>query len=298
MSAPGVAFVFPAGGSTGAVQVGVLQALAQRGIRPDVVVGCSVGALNATFFALDPTAAQAARLSSIWESISRTDVFGAGRARTLARIAMRQDHIYAPEPLRNLIRRFCPLTDLAGARIPVNVVSTDLDMGLARWWTTGPAADILYASACLPGLLPPIVLDGHRHVDGGVLEPVPVGRAVDLDAETVYLLGEVFGPGEDDPPRPGALDVLVRSFAVSRYARLPEPTSLARAGQRVIVVPGARALGIDITDFTHTRRLIRESTARAQRYLDHLEAAPPAPERDWVTTLACPGRRVTLRLAP
>lgn len=276
MTAPEIAFVLPAGGSTGAVQVGILQALAERGTHPDVVVGCSVGALNGTFFAMDPGVDQARQLADVWHGLGRADVFGTGWARTLGRLLRRRDHIYDPGPLQTLIRRLCPLADLADAPIPVHLVTTDLDLGFARWWTSGPAHELLYASACLPGLFPPLVIEGRRHVDGGVLEPVPVQRAVDTDAKVVYLLGQVFGPGEDDPRSKGALDVLLRSFAVSRYSRLPDPTSLARVGQRVVVVPGARAVGIDITDFSHTRRLIKESVSRAHRFLDRLEAVDRA----------------------
>jgi NTE family protein len=271
VSAPEVAFVLPAGGSTGAVQVGILRALAERGIRPDVVVGCSVGALNATYFALDPGVEQVRLLTRVWHMLSRRDVFGAGRVRTLARIIGRRDHIYDPGPFRSLIRSLVPLDNLADAAIPVHVVTTDLDLGLARWWTEGPAHELLYASACLPGLFPPASIDGRRHVDGGVLEPVPVQRALDTDARLIYVLSQNFGPGEDVPMRMAALHVLLRSFGISRYARLPDPTSLTRMGQRVIVVPGAPVAGIDITDFTHTRRLISDSTSCAHRFLDSLD---------------------------
>lgn len=286
MTEPEVAFVLPAGGSTGAVQVGILRALAERGIRPDVVVGCSVGALNATFFALDPCVAQAKMLARVWHMLSRRDVFGGGRTRTLARILGKREHIYDPRPLRSLIGSLVPLDDLAHAPIPVHVVTTDLDMGVAQWWTKGPAHELLYASACLPGLFPPAIIDGRRHVDGGVLEPIPVQRAVDTDARVIYLLGQTVGFGEDDPPQLAALHVLLRCFGISRYARLPDPASLARVGQRVIVVPGAPAGGIDITDFSHTDGLVKESTSCAHRFLDEIEvpAAAAAPLPDSVTS--------------
>ena len=277
MTTPEIAFVLPAGGSTGAVQVGILRALAERGILPDVVVGCSVGALNATFFALDPGVEQARELAKVWHQLDRRGVFGSGLTRTVARIVRRNEHIYDHGPIQALIRNMVPLDDLADAAIPVHVVTTDLDLGLARWWTKGPAHGLLYASACLPGLFPPLVIDGHRHVDGGVLEPVPVQRAVDTDASLIYLLGADLGPG-DCPPRMAALHVLLRSFGVSRYARLPDPTSLARAGQRVVVVPGASAAGIDITDFSHTRRLISDSVSRAHFFLDKEDRSPMASE--------------------
>ncbi len=267
--APDVAFVFPSGGSTGATQVGILASLLEAGIVPDLVVGSSVGALNAAFVAMDPTPAQVGRLADVWHNLTREDVFGRNRYRMVGRVVMGHDHIYTPNALRTLIARFCPLTDLDQTAIPVEVVTTDLDHGVARWWRRGPAAEILYASACLPGLFPPAVLDGRRHVDGGVLEPAPVGRACDLDATTVYVLGEILGPEEHRPERLTALEVLIRSFAISRYARLPEPTSVARPGQRVITVPGADATGIDITDFRHTKRLIAESRTISRAFLSN-----------------------------
>jgi NTE family protein len=264
---PEIAFVFPSGGSSGAAQVGILRSLLEAGIRPDVVVGSSVGALNATYFAIDPTIAQVDRLAAIWGELSREDVFGRNRYGTITRVLLRHDHIYTPVALRALIARFCALTELADTEVPVHVATTDLDNGVARWWEAGPTIDILYASACLPGLFPPAMLGGHRHVDGGVLEPAPVQRAVDLDASTVYVLGEIVGPEDERPRRLTALDVLIRSFAISRYARLPDPSALARAGQRVITVPGADTNGIEITDFTHTRRIIAESRVRSRRFL-------------------------------
>jgi NTE family protein len=264
---PEVAFVLPGGGSAGAAQVGILRSLLEAGIRPDVLVGCSVGALNAAFFAVDPTLEQVARMEALWWGLSRDMVFGTRRVAVAARLLWRRDHLWSARALRDLIARNCPVEDLSDLLVPVEVVTTDIDNAVARWWRTGPAGDILYASACLPGLLPPAILDGHRHVDGGVLEPAPVQRAVDLDASTVYVLGDIVGPDEEPAAHLSALDVLVRSFAVSRYARLPDPAGLARSGQRVIVVPGANTAGVAITDFSHTRRLLAEARARSRHFL-------------------------------
>jgi NTE family protein len=274
---PETAFVFPSGGSSGAAQVGILRSLVGAGIRPDVVVGSSVGALNAAFFAMDPTVEQVDRLASIWRGLTREHVFGRNRYGTITRLLLRHDHIYTPAALRALIARFCTLTELAETKVPVHVATTDLDNGVVRWWEEGPALDILYASACLPGLFPPAMLGGHRHVDGGVLEPAPVQRAVDLDASAVYVLGEIVGPEDERPRRLTALDVLIRSFAISRYSRLPEPSALARAGQRVITVPGADTTDVEITDFSQTSRIIDESRARSRRFL---LGEPPEPAEE------------------
>jgi hypothetical protein len=110
-----------------------------------------------------------------------------------------------------------------------------------------------------------------------VLEPAPVQRAVDLDASAVYVLGEIVGPEDERPRRLTALDVLIRSFAISRYSRLPEPSALARAGQRVITVPGADTTDVEITDFSQTSRIIDESRARSRRFL---LGEPPEPAEE------------------
>lgn len=257
-SAPQTAFVLPSGGSTGAAQVGILRALLESGVVPDLLVGSSVGALNAAFLATDPSLDRVEELAGIWQRLSREDVFGRNRYYTLSRLLLRHDHICTPGPLRALIARFCDLDRLQDARVALQVVTTDLDHGVPRWWGSGRAAEVLYASACLPGLFPPAVLDGHRHVDGGVLDPVPVRRAIDLDATHVFVLGEPSGP-EWAPRRPNALEVLLRSFDISRYACLPEPGALAHPGQRVVALPGARTAHIPITDFGSTRQLIEDS---------------------------------------
>lgn len=269
---PEVAFVLPGGGSAGAAQVGVLRSLLEAGIHPDVLVGCSVGALNAAFFAVDPTLEQVDRMEALWRGLSRDTVFGTRRSGVAARMLFHRDHLWSPRALRDLIARHCPVPDLAGLAVPVEVVTTDIDNAVARWWRSGPALDILYASACLPGLLPPAELDGHRHVDGGVLEPAPVQRAVDLDASTVYVLGDIVGVDDQPAPHLTALDVLIRSFAVSRYARLPDPVRMARTGQRVVVVPGANTVGVPITDFSQTARMLLEAQDRSRRFLSEVGA--------------------------
>lgn len=262
-----VAFVFPSGGSTGAVQVGILGSLLDAGVFPDLMVGSSVGALNAAYMAADPSPDRARSLETVWRRLSRPDVFGRNGYGLVRRLIGRQSHIYTPDALRSLIARLCPMEDIGGGSVGLQVVTTDLDLGIAKWWGNGRAAEILYASACLPGLFPPAVLGGHRHVDGGVLEPYPVQRAVDLDAAVVYVLGEPPALDATGMRRMSALDVLIRSFEISRYAKLPEPGAVARAGQRVIVVPGADTAGIPITDFRHTSRLIQGSREISAKFL-------------------------------
>ncbi len=264
---PDVAFVFPSGGSSGAVQVGIMASLVEAGVVPDLLVGSSVGALNAAYVAVGTVADRITSLEGIWRRLGRGDVFGSNRCSPIARLITGRSHIYTPAALRSLIANFCPLNDLGDAEMRIEVVTTDLDLGVARWWSAGPAREILYASACLPGVFPPAVLAGHRHVDGGILEPCPVQRALELDASAVYVLGDLPSLDAAAISRLTALDVLIRSFAISRYSRLPEPAALARHGQQVIVVPGADTSRVPIHDFRHTSRLIDQSRISSRQFL-------------------------------
>src|SRR3954451_3333460 len=148
------AVVFSGGGSLGAAQVGALQALFEAGIVPDVAVGCSVGALNAAYVAVDPTADRLGELERVWRALSRATVFPSGRFTVATRLAGRSDHLYSPEGLRAVIQSCVPLADLVDTKIPVHVVTTDLRPGESAWWSEGDPVDVLLASACLPGIFP------------------------------------------------------------------------------------------------------------------------------------------------
>ena len=268
----GVAFVLSGGGNLGAAQVGGLLALLEAGIRPDLVVGCSVGALNGTFLAADPHLDQVEALAEVWRALTSGSVFATPRRRQLVNVMRGRDHVIDDHGLRDLIRRLSPVQDLGDCRVPVQVVTTDIDVGAPAWFTSGPAEEILAASAALPGLFPPVELEGRLHVDGGVLEPLPVGRALDLGVATTYVLDVTAGTassGVRDSRRPrSALEVLVRSFEVSRVVNTPAPETLARPGQEVVVLPLADTSWLDLRDFSRTSALIDGSRAAASRFLD------------------------------
>jgi NTE family protein len=252
---PREAVVFSGGGSLGAAQVGALQALFEAGIRPDVVVGCSVGALNAAYVAVDPTPERVADLEAVWRAMSRRDVFPDGRFEIARRLARRCDHLYSPDGLAAVIDDGVPVADLADTAIPVHVVTTDLLAGEPVWWTDGDPALVLAASACLPGLFPPVRLGDSLHVDGGVTCPVPTQRALDLGAERVWVLDVArdFHGWADE--RMTALDVLLESFAISR-AHLGRRPPQAGPGQAVWSLPPLRTGRHDLRDFSKTSLLI------------------------------------------
>ena len=247
--------VFSGGGSLGAAQVGAIQALFEAGITPDAVVGCSVGAINAAYVAMDPTAERMVDLEAVWRSMSRSEVFPDGRFRIARRLVARANYLYSPEGMRAVFAQCVPSTDLAQTAIPCHVVTTDLIAGEPTWWTSGDPVDVLSASACLPGLFPPVRLEGRLHVDGGVSCPVPTQRALDLGASRVWVLNaarEFHGWADE---RMTALDVLLECFAISR-SHLGRHAPMAAPGQQVVVLPALSIGRHDMRDFSRTPQLI------------------------------------------
>jgi len=252
---PREAVVFSGGGSLGAAQVGALQALYEAGITPDVVVGCSVGALNAAYLAVDPTPERVRSLEELWRRMDQADVFPGGRFSVARRLAGRDDHLYSNRGLRAIVTDNITVDDLAQTRIPCHIVTTDLIAGEPVWWTNGRPEDVLLASACLPGLFEPVPLGGSLHVDGGVSCPVPTQHAIDLGATRVWVLdvaSEFHGWADD---RMTAMDVLLESFAISR-AHLGRRSPIAGAHQHVVNLPALRIGRHDLRDFTKTARLL------------------------------------------
>ena len=264
--APGYrdAFVLSGGGSLGAVQVGALQSLMDAGIRPDVIIGCSVGALNSAFLATEPTRDRLDELESLWLGLSRADIFPATRRSIAGHVVRRDTHLYEPHGLRDLVSRLVPASDLAHLSIPAHIVTTDLFSGEPVWWTSGDPREVLVASASLPGLFPPVALAGSLHVDGGVTCPVPVQRAIELGAERIWVMDVTGGSLGRRDERMTALDILLTSFAISRYrlANLEVPN---RPGSPIIPMPRVELGKHELRDFSRTEELIklgREAGAR------------------------------------
>lgn len=252
---PGDAIVFSGGGSLGAAQVGALRALAEAGIAPDLVVGCSVGALNAAFFAVDPTPTRIGVLAAVWEQLGRQMIFPGGRLTVARRLLRRRAHLYSPRGLVELIDATVPLADLADTAIPCHVVTTDLQTGRPCWWDAGDPREVLRASACLPGIFPPVPLGDGLHVDGAVTCPVPVQRALDLGAQRVWVLdvsSQFHGWGD---ARMSALDVLLESFAISR-SHIANQRPFVAPDQQVHRLPPLGVGRHDLRDFSRTPTLL------------------------------------------
>lgn len=266
-------FVLGGGGSLGAYQVGGLVALAEAGVLPDALFGCSAGALNAAFLASEPALDRAEALAAWWSDSGSRRVLAPGRwsqvRGMVTAVASRADALLDERPLRALVSTHVGAHDVSELAVPLTVTTTCLDCGVAVHADRGPLTDLLVASCSLPGLFPPVRLpDGHLHVDGGVVCGVPVKAALAAAGpdDVVYVLDcalapvtgtpglcaalpsdgptEACGLGTTSalwvPPtenRRGPLDVMLRSFAVARAVANRSGLEPLLADPRLRVLP-------------------------------------------------------------
>ena len=183
-----VAFVLGGGGHLGAYQVGMLRALLERGIEPELILGTSVGAVNGAIAAADCTLATVERLSSQWCDLERAGVFGGSVLGRLGTLARSRTHAHGVERLRAMLEAGLPVRRIEELSVPFQCVAASIERASEHWFTAGPVVDAVIASASVPGLLPPAEIDGEHFLDGGIVNSIPVGRAVTLGATTVFVL--------------------------------------------------------------------------------------------------------------
>ena len=178
--------VLGGGGVLGAHEVGMLRSLSEAEVRPDIVVGTSVGAINGAFVAADPAGA-ADRLGELWRGSHLQRAFSGTLLSRAARAAWSGTHLHSIEPLRQMLDDALPVADFADLKLPFNCVAS-IERASARWFTSGPLVPAVLASCAVPALLPPVKIDGEHYFDGGLVHSIPIGRAIDLGARTVYVL--------------------------------------------------------------------------------------------------------------
>jgi NTE family protein len=185
------AFVLAGGGSLGAVEVGMLQALLEHGERPDFVVGASAGAINGACFAAEPTLAGVAKMAATWSALRREHIFPLGM-RSLLALLLRRDHLVGSHGLRRLLEAHLPYRLLEHAALPIHVVATELASGDEVLLSEGPAVDAVLASAAIPGIFPSVSIGGRELVDGGITNNTPISAAIRLGAQRVLVLPTGF----------------------------------------------------------------------------------------------------------
>lgn len=278
------AFVLGGGGILGAVEVGMLRALFERGITPDLVLGTSVGAVNGALVAREPRLPVIDRLTDLWtQTAASRDVYGDRPLRTVRRAVSTGTHIYSAKPLTQRLADELGDLTFADLEVTFQVCAASIERSAEHWFESGPLVPAIVASAAVPGLLPPAEVEtefGVEHfLDGGLVNSIPVGRAVALGATRIFVLqvGRIDRP-LSVPRRPW--DVARVSFEVARRHRFMRELAEVPDDVDAHVLPAAGTSSKDdsmlaFRDFSSVQRRIDATYDASLAYLDeHLESAP------------------------
>ncbi len=231
-----VAFVLGGGGILGAHEVGMLQALVECGIAPDVVLGTSIGAVNGALFAADPTVEGVARLSDFWRGSDLVEITASNLLRRIGTLARSGTHVASFSAAREQLVAALPVEQVEELAVHFECVAASIERAAEHWFDSGSLADVVLASCAVPGVLPPVRIGDEHYIDGGIVNSVPVSRAVALGATVIYVLqvGRLETPLR--PPR-WPWEVGLVAFEVARRHRFAHDLQSMPEGVRLHVLP-------------------------------------------------------------
>lgn len=260
------AFVFAGGSSLGAIQVGMLKALLAHGHRADFVVGSSVGAINAAYFACDPTVDGVARLEGIWRGMRRADVFPTPAIGSLIGLFSQRGYVVESGGLARLLERHLPCKRLEDMRLPCHIIATDMLEGIEIRLSSGSAVQALLASAAIPGVFPAVRMGGRHVVDGGVANHTPISAAVELGATRIVVLPTGYSCALQAPPR-RAIGAALHALNILIAHQLTDAIRRYRSEVEILVAPPLCPLGVSPYDFNSVATLVERAHESTDEWL-------------------------------
>jgi NTE family protein len=261
------AFVFAGGGSFGAIQVGMMHALAANGVSADIVVGSSVGAINGAYYAGNPTLKGVLQLETIWRGLRRYDVFPV-TWRTLLGFIWRRDFLIPHDGIQKLIENNLPYRNLQDAQLPIHIVTTDIVSGDSIVLSEGPAAQAIVASTAIPGAFAPIPYKDLYLADGAISSNTPVRVAVAKGARRLIILPTGYSCAMDRPPI-GAVANALHALTLLIARQLVSELEDLAANIEYFVVPPLCPLVGSPYDFSQSAAHIERAVRSTEEWLSH-----------------------------
>jgi NTE family protein len=272
-----VGFVLSGGASLGAVEVGMLRALYEHDIAPDLapdlIVGTSAGSVNGAYIASRPPTPQTAEdLGELWRQMNTLDVFTPNPVTAVLGLIGERDHLVSNAGVKRTLEAHAQFTRMEDAPISFHVVTTDVLTGEKYRIDSGDAEAAVLASSAIPGVFPSIEFEGRRLVDGGVAENTPIADAVELGADTIYVL-PTGGPCTLQSPPRGAIPMIVHALTLLINQRLAQDIETYSADARLVVIPPPCPQPVAAWDFSQADELIELGYRAASEVLSSAEPA-------------------------
>lgn len=195
------AFVLGGGGVLGAAEVGMARALLEAGVRPDLVCGTSVGAINGAAIASDPTPDGVQRLLEMWQKIGGRGAIDGSLPGRVAGLVVHRTALHGNGNLRRTLQDGLQVATFEDLAVPFECVAASIERARETWFSSGDLIAPVLASCALPGVFPPVRIGDEHYYDGGLVNSIPLDRAVARGADTIWVLH--VGRVEEDlaPPR-------------------------------------------------------------------------------------------------
>jgi len=303
------AFVFSGGGNRGPLQVGAVRALMERGIRPDMVIGCSAGALNAAYLSREFSAEMVEELAQVWRDTTLNDIYPGSRMGTLWRIVSRKDSFYDNRNFYNFLQRTGTTpaqTLMAAPAFRLFITTTDLESGDLHVFGDDPGdhiLDALMASTALPPMHPPWEVNGRQYIDGGTVTPLPLRVALERGATEIYALHLADSSQREGNLVKGVMNVMGRSVSTMLRLQadhdlfLTEKTGKVKLHYVRLTMPNPPSE----LDFTQADRMIETGYQVMQEFLDTVPGSRPhlaVEPRSVLSQLGNRARRMWVRSVP
>jgi len=268
------AFVLGGGGRWGAVEVGMLRALDQAGVTPDLILGTSIGAFNGSVIADRPGAEGVESLTRLWAEIASTGILQGRRMDRLRNVAALRPALHETSELRALLERVHSAGRLIeDLKLPFQCVAASIERAAEHWFIKGPLIEALLASSAVPALFPPVEIGGEHFYDGGLVNSVPLARAVDLGAKRIYVLQVGRIESQLRPPKRLHEAALI-SFEIARRHRFTTAVENLPGGIELHLLPSGNPVAFDDArqlrwrDVGSTNQLIDVAYAASLSYLE------------------------------
>ncbi|MDF3837991.1 patatin-like phospholipase family protein [Cupriavidus basilensis] len=261
------AFVFAGGGSLGAIEAGMLRELVAWGIRPDMVIGASAGAINGAYYACNPHAAGTARLETLWRGLRRAEVMPWSWRSLFGMLRGQRAHLVESAALQRLLSRHFGDMAMERAELPLYVVATDMQTGAEVVLSSGSLVQAVLASAAIPGVFPPVMLGGRTLIDGGVANNTPISTAIGLGATRVVVLPAGFACARRREPR-GPIDHAFNALSLLVARQLVQDLERWADHAHIAVVPPLCPLDVSPYDYTQCGTLIDRAAAATRAWLN------------------------------
>jgi NTE family protein len=285
-----IAFVLSGGGSRGALQVGALQVLIEEGIKPDLIVGSSVGAINGAALAVGPDAVGLEQLEQFWLGAEATKIYSSNLITMALRMLLKRESLVSSDEFHRFVRRHVlpqaeNFADLESTRLYITAV--DLASGKLHIFGDDPAdslVDAIMASTSIQPFFPPWSIAGRRFIDGGYLSNLPLLTAIERGADQIYAL-DLTALGDQDQRKQGLIPILLHEADIVLYhlAQFEIAEATRTLGDRLHHIQMPDFDGHSLFDFSRTREMIQRGRAIMRQYLaDQAKggAAAVGPEKE------------------